>query len=237
MIRIITNTRFKQFFLLSVLLLSSAACAQVAQSESSGPIAVYPKSTPIAIAPPIPEKAVLVYRLFLELQVPNVETAAERAEDLSYRHGGYLVSTQTWYVDGRQNTTLVLAVPNINFEGLRLELRGLGKLVSESMSGELVDSYPRVHTPYSHITLHLRSYQTSPPVIDTGIGWDPVQTFRNAFGVFVKIFGFLADIAIWLLVVVGPFALLIGLGFILARRIRGREATDTEDQTSSSTQD
>jgi hypothetical protein len=211
--------------LISVLLLCSGACAMGGQLESAetDPIAVYPKQTPIAVAPPLPEQAVLVYRLFLEIQVPNVGTAAARAEDLAYRHGGYLVSTQSWYVDGRQNTTIVLAVPSVNFEGLRGELRGLGKLVSENLSGELIDSYPRAYTSYSHITLHLRSYAVEPPPVDPDRGWNPAKTFQDAFQVFIKVFGFLADIAIWLLVVVGPFALLFGLGFVLARRLRGRK--------------
>ena len=113
----IQNIKIKHmgcFIIMMVILLSGTACVMGDQLESSesAPIAVYPKHTPIAVAPPLPEQAVLVYRLFLELQVSNVGTASARAEDLAYRYGGYLVSTQSWYVDGRQNKTIVLAVPS-----------------------------------------------------------------------------------------------------------------------------
>ncbi|MBN2550223.1 MAG: hypothetical protein JXB15_13755 [Anaerolineales bacterium] len=53
-----------------------------------------------------------------------------------------------------------------------------------------------------------------------GIGWNPGRTLRSALGVFLSIFGFLADIIIWLLVVVGPFVLLGWGGMKLARRLR-----------------
>jgi hypothetical protein len=213
------------FIPLAVLLLVSAAC-YARGGEAPQQIATYPKNPPIAIAPPLPEHAVLVYQLYLELQVSNVEAAAAHAEQLAYRHGGYLVSSQTWYVDSRQNTTLILAVPTVNFESLRNDLHSLGSLASESLSGEIVESYPRGIMPYSHITLHLRPGAWSLPPVPSVSGWNPARTFQNAFAVFVKVFGFLVDILIWLLVLVGPFALLFWLGFAMARRMRGRRPTN-----------
>jgi len=220
--RLLKQAKVTIFLLICLLL---AACSYGGEAESSQPIAVYPKNTPIAVAPPLPERAVLVYRLFLELQVNNVKATAGRVEQLAYQHGGYLISTQTWFADGRQNTTMLIAVPTVNFEFLHAELRGLGKLISESKSGVLVDAYPRQHVPYSHVTVHLRSIEATIPIIEISNGWDPLHTFQNAFAVFLRIFGFLADIFIWLLVVVGPFALLFGLTFLIVRRFRKHKGT------------
>ena len=217
------HTLYRWFIPLALLVLICTACTASGEAGEPQQIAAHPKNTPIAVAPPLPERAVLVYHLYLELQVSNVDAAASRAEDLAYRHGGYLVSTQSWYVDGRQNTTLVMAVPTANFESLRRDLRGLGKLNSENISGELVQPYPRVQVPYSHITLHLRPSTLGLPPIAPRIGWDPVRTFQSAFAVFLKVFGFLADILIWVAVVIGPFALFFWLGIVLTRRLRSRK--------------
>jgi hypothetical protein len=220
------HKNLRWFIPLALLLLSCAACGGISQAETVQQIAAYPRNTPIAIAPPLPERAVLVYQLYLELQVANVEATASRAEDLAYRHGGYLVSTQSWYVDGRQNATLVIAVPNVNFDSLRRGLHNLGSLISERLSGELVEPYPRGQMAYAHITLQLRPSTLQLPPIDPGSGWSPMRTFQNAFAVFVRVFGFLADILIWLGVVVGPFALVLWLGIVVARRLRSRRPTN-----------
>ena len=88
---------------------------------------------------------------------------------------------------------------------------------------------PRGQLPYSHITLHLRPRLVSVPPIDPIEGWDPVRTFQNAFAVFVRIFGFMVDILIWITVVLGPFILVTWLGFLLVRRITtGKKASEGE---------
>jgi len=197
-----------------------SACATNQLMEASQPIASYPRQTPIAVAPPLPEQGILVYRAYLEMQVGNVERISSQVQELSYRYGGYLVSTQSWYVDENMNTSMVLAVPTANFEGLYHELRMLGNPISENISTEIVQTYPRGLVPYSHITLHLRPYPSKLPGIYIHSSWDPVRTFRNASGVFVRIFGFLADVLIWLLVVVGPFVLILWLGVLVIRRMR-----------------
>lgn len=55
--------------------------------------------------------------------------------------------------------------------------------------------------------------------------WDPAETFRAAFGVFLKLFQLLVDALIWIAVVAGPFVLM-GVGaVVILRRVReGRES-------------
>lgn len=214
-------------FIFFLLICSACTAENSAQPEL---IAAHPTNNPIAISPPLPKQAVLVYQLYLELEVRDVEAAARDASDLAYRHGGYPVSTQTWFVDDRQNMILVLAVPTINFDRLNQELHSLGRPVSESVTGEWQQPYPRGQVPYSHITLQLRPKVASIPSINLINGWDPLRTFQTAFAVFLRIFGFFADILIWLLVVVAPFALLAWLGFFLVRRIAGGKKDPRTDE-------
>jgi hypothetical protein len=49
--------------------------------------------------------------------------------------------------------------------------------------------------------------------------WRPARTLQQAFSVFLSIFGFLTDILIWVVVVVGPFLLIgLGIGLIIRKR-------------------
>lgn len=208
--------RAKRFLtsLITLFSLLLAGCSAIAAPEM---IASFPQSTPIAV---YPEHTTVVYSAYIELIVSSVDRAAERSAQLVYDYGGYLVSSQSWYVDGRKVSTLVLGVPTSSFERLRRALLGMGDLVSEQVTGELTTArYPEPQ--YSYITLHLRpSGGISLPPIDPP-GWDPGRTFQRAFTVFISIFGFLADILIWVAVVAGPFivvGLLLWLGIRWMRR-------------------
>ena len=166
------------------------------------PLAVLPRSAP-------QPGVMFVYDAWITLQVSSVVTAGERAENLAYRHNGYLESSSTWYQDDRQYMTLVLAVPSSDFEALRKDLLNLGSLQNEQVSGDWkgpYDSWPS----YSHITLTLQPRAFAWPEWPD-LGWNPGDTLRQAWGVFLSIFGFLVDILIWVVVVLGPFALM-GLG-------------------------
>jgi len=68
-------------------------------------------------------------RAYLEMIVADVDRAADRATQAAYDESGYLAGSQSWTIDGRKATTLVLAVPTINFQDLRRTLLGLGRLV------------------------------------------------------------------------------------------------------------
>jgi hypothetical protein len=163
---------------------------------------------------------VIVYRAYMELLVRDVDGAAERAARLAYDFGGYLEGSQSWYVDGRKATTVTLAVPTRNFQGLRQALLGLGTLMSENITGEPEDRrYGEPWDEFSHITLQLRPGGLNLPVFDPP-GWDPMRTLQQALNVSLSILGFLADILIWVVVVAGPFMLLGWLGWKLARRVK-----------------
>ncbi len=115
-------------------------------------------------------------------------------------------------------------MPSYNFESLRNELINLGQVINENMSGKPANPPPYDrYIEYSQITLQLRStkYYISPVEPP---GWDPMRTLRNAFSVFLSIFGFIADILIWILVVAGPFLLIgLGIGAILRQRRKSKE--------------
>jgi hypothetical protein len=65
--------------------------------------------------------------------------------------------------------------------------------------------------------------------LDVG-GWQPSNTIRTAFESLVHIVQGLADILIWLVIVILPFALLIYLGYRIYRRFRPRIIPTTTEQ-------
>jgi hypothetical protein len=199
---------------LALLALILTACGQ----STPEMIASYP-SSPANQPKLINNPAQIVYNAYIELEVANVDTAAERAQGQAYNYGGYLVSSQSWSQDGKKYTTLVLAVPVPSFDRLREALLKLGTLKNESVTGELV-SYGYGGQPnYSQITLHLKPRASGWPTVSIR-GWDPGATISQAFEVFITIFGFLVDVLLWLVIVIGPFALIGWGGWALARRLR-----------------
>jgi hypothetical protein len=186
-------------------------------------IGAHPKQSASTTGYAPPAHLLVVYTSHLTLEVADVSRAAEAATRLAYDHGGYLVSSHTWYQDGRKHTTLTLAVPVPQFDALRNALLGLGTLVGETVSGEPKPIRGDDWRTFSHITLHLQPAPSAFSLPKLPVtGWDPARTFERAFGVFAAIFTFLVDIVIWATVVVGPFVLM-GLGLrALARRMRPR---------------
>jgi hypothetical protein len=198
-----------------------AACSGSAAPQLIGS---YPKDTGSSptYAPP-PENLLVVYNAYLELEVYETDSAARRATQLAYDHGGYLVSSQSWYQNDRKYTTLTLAVPVAQFDAVRQSLLGLGTLIAENVSGDRVSTRYSVDgwNTFSNITVQLRPSPASIilPALPS-FGWNPARTFEQAFGVFASIFTFLVDIVIWVVVIVGPFVLM-GLGArALMRRLR-----------------
>ena len=183
----------------------------VACSNTDGleQIASYPKEKPIAVYPRTPESLV-VYNATFDMDVSNVEHAAERAKEIAFEQGGYLVSINSWFRDGEKHTTVLLAVPAHRFDSTRDDLLRLGTLAGEWISSELVPIGIGEQGTYSQITIYLHPKDSALPEISLP-KWRPVRTFGRAWNVFVSIFGFLLDIVIWVIVVVGPF-LLIGWG-------------------------
>jgi len=192
--------------------------------SAKGPklIAEYPagnQSTSIKPAWPTLHEFRLVYYAFLVLEVSNLDRAASKAEAIAYDYGSYLVRSDSWSREGRKQVTLVFAVPMPNFEDFRQALMDLGKLQTERVWGEWVQHSPSNLPNYAEVTLQLQSRRLDWPSLPID-GWNPGRTFERAVEVFVKIFGFILDILIWVAVVLGPFALLAWLGWKLAIRLR-----------------
>jgi hypothetical protein len=201
--------------ILVILVFLLSGCAATAEPVE---IASFPMVTPIAKYPPDP----IPYRTYIEVLVADVDRAAESATYRVTVFNGYLVSSDSWYVDGRKVISMELAVPTTNFENLRQDLLSLGHVINESLSAQPADSPPYIHPiGYSRITLQLQSagYYVPPPVMPPPPAWRPVRTLQQAFSVFLTIFGFLTDILIWVVVVAGPFLLIgLGIGAILRKR-------------------
>jgi hypothetical protein len=212
-----SHLRFFISILLIALFLAGCSGSAMPQLIASYPSQNQAESTHPQYIPP----SQYVYDSYIELEVSNPDRIAGRAEDLTYDHGGYLVSSQSWRTDGKKTLTLVLAVPVANFESLHDSLLQLGSVVSEHVSGEWVSTGygSNEWNIYSQITLQLRPKVVSWPDISLG-GWHPLDTLENALGVSLTIFGFLINILIWVVVVMGPFVLIVWGGRWLYRRLR-----------------
>ncbi|MCL4506839.1 MAG: DUF4349 domain-containing protein [Chloroflexi bacterium] len=196
--------------------LALAACSSASPSQ----IASYPRSTPVeptSIArEPYPRGEVIPYDADIELAVGNVDVAAERATELAYQYGGYPAGSQSWFQDGQKHIQLELSVPAYRFDSLRRDLLDLGTLIADRVSNE-VASPGDARGRMTHVTVHLRPAVIAFPF---DAGWNPAQTFASAFGVVASIFRVLADIAIWLVVVIGPFALIGLVVWVVVRQLR-----------------
>lgn len=171
---------------------------------------------------------VVVYTVWMELEVRDPAAAAEKASQMAYDSGGYLSASQSWYQGDDPYITLELAVPTPRVDELRRKLAGLGDLLSERVAGEL-SSAPPGRTPFSTIHVQLRQGGFSLPDFPTPRwplpDWRPLRTLAQAWQVFLAIFGFLVDVLIWLLVVPGPFVLLAWVAVRLWRRRQRRSLT------------
>ncbi len=201
--------------------LALAACSGSATPQLIGS---YPKGGESrATYPPPPANLLVVYNAYLELEVSNVDSAADRATQAAYDRGGYLVSSQAWYQGNRKYITLTLAIPVAQFESTKKALLRLGALITENTSGQPVNtgSGATDWNTFSNITVQLRS---TPAAVELpslpSTGWNPAHTFEQAFGIFAAIFTFLIDAVIWVAVVVGPFVLMGYGARSLLRRIR-----------------
>jgi len=152
----------------------------------------------------------VVYDASLVLDVWDPDEAASTAAQIAYENGGYLESARSWFDGGDKHVIVVLVVPGPGFDTVYSQVRGLGKVITEQIDGE-AESYrePDGDTRFSHITLefHPRGFAFNIPSPNLN-EWRPLRTFQRAFRVFAAIFGFLVDMVIWVLVLIGPFAAL-----------------------------
>ncbi len=214
--------RYRQLLWAGVLLLVLAAC----QGSRPQMIASYPQNPDSGGHPPLQiYPAQVTYNASMDMAVSDVEEAASQAQSLAQSYGGYLLSSQSWLQDNQEYMTVSLAVPAYNFDALHSALLGLGKLISERVSGELTYTSPGGTPNWSYITLNLQPRNMSFPSFSLG-GWHPLATLEKALGVSATIFGFILDVIIWILVVIGPFVLLGWLAYIIFCRIRRQNTSE-----------
>jgi len=158
-----------------------AGCA--VGEETPQLIASYPNSNPTGVQPDTPQ-GLVVHNANLEIQVLNVNRAAEKAVNITQEYSGYLASSQAWYQDGDLHTSLVLAVPVFYFDKVYRALLGLGDLVSERVSGDLRPPGDGEYEwgMFSRITLHLHPKHPVIPAINMP-DWRPLNTFTKALRV------------------------------------------------------
>jgi len=190
--------RWMKIMTFTGMLLALAAC-----SKSGTPlqIATFPSGGEGEAYAPHPGG--YVYSAQMEIEVFDPAEAASRAGKLADENGGYMVSSHTNRWDRQEQVTVVLAVPAYNFDSLHAALLRLGRLHSERISG----GWDGISwTDFSEITVTFSPSGLSWPNL---VGrWNPGRTLQRAFDVFLMIFGFLADLLIWAVVVVGPFVLI-----------------------------
>ena len=195
----------KQFLVLLILLnLSLAAC-----SGAPKQIATYPQEKPVARPGTPPAAATSMMPTSSWRSGAPSQRPRGTAIDLTQDYGGYLANSQSWWVDGEQQVSLSLSVPAVNFDKLYSALQRLGTVTSEHVYGRWDGSGDGWRTT-SQITLLLRDSSPGWPRLSLG-DWHLLDTLQQAWHVSTSLFGFLLDMLIWALVVVGPF-ILIGLG-------------------------
>ncbi len=72
----------------------------------------------------------------MALEVANTDAAVQSATDIAVAAGGYIISQQLYVENENRFATMQLAVPVEQFETTLRALRGLGRVLSESASGE-----------------------------------------------------------------------------------------------------
>ena len=212
------NTRrFPTIILLSALLALLAACST---SPSAGPkpiaVAEFPRVTPIAVYPGRPGD---IAQAGIQLLVDDPGQAAASAISLAARYGGYLAGQSPWQAGYYPVIVLDLVIPQRSFEDFYREALKLGTPTGEVSWTLSEPAGPVDPTRYLLVNLTLRARSTA-PLLPGDTGWDPGRTLRQAWGVFVSIFGFLVDILIWIVVVAGPFIAIAAAIYFALRRIR-----------------
>lgn len=201
---------FRRLLLIALPLLL-AACAS---SNAPQLIGAAPKVTSV----PPPPGTIIRYDSNLTLEVWDVSAAADRAAQIAYDYGGYVSDSQMWKAGNDIYATVTLAVPVAQFDSAREAVLRLGTLVNETLTGDTLPSgYAAEWYNYSTLTVNLRPVNTA-RVWPAPRGWNPADTAGRAFGVFVLIFRWIVDAAIWVAVVAGPFVLMgLGLRSLLRR--------------------
>ena len=188
-----------------ILLVAGLACAVAACAGPSTPqlIGTYPQGGGPSNPQPDyggsvpPQNLYIAYNAALELEVDRPAATVYSVQSIAERSGGYLLTSRTWTERGDEYAEASIAVPVYAFESVRSQLRSLGEVRSESVSGELRDGSPGYlggAASFSNITVTLRP--------DSANWWRKIGSFFS--GALTVIFWTLA-------VVTPPFLMIVGL--------------------------
>lgn len=219
--------KFTFIVLLVCMLFVASGCAG---NGDGGPslIGVYPSSRDYdEYIVPLPDPAVVVYHAMIDMRVRSISKAFEEIKDLAYEYGGFITTAQIWYEDRDENATVVVSAPVYNFDLIYDEIMRIGTIESETIRGEL-DPYPGYgHDEWVMSTITINLSERSSLHLPEFPDWHAANTFRQAFGVVAVIFRFLFDAAIWIVVVLGPFAL---IGWVARKLWQGRQIPNTRTE-------
>lgn len=196
----------------SLAMMALAGCSGSATPQLIGS---YPRnSAPTPVMP-----AGRTYSTALQVEVPDVDAAAQQATQLAYSYGGYLAASQSWYQDNRLHTLLNLAVPGAQFDALRRSIAALGRLVDEHLTSQPVPWPPYSESPQAMVSV---TFTTAQPASEwpgpPDSAWNPARVYGQAFAFFTGLFLVLIDVIIWVSVVAGPFVLMgLGLRWLIRR--------------------
>ena len=204
------------FISVGVLILLSSCLTACSALATPRQIASYPLDTPDP-----PPGVARVYEIYLELEAPDVDEAANSAIQMTYQVGGLLMKSHSWQQEANKHTTLVIAVPAARSEAFKWALLGLGIPIHDVLSSQIISRSADSPNTYVYFTVHLQPRRgmlsTFPPT-----GWHPMRTLVKAWSVSVSIFSFLVDILIWITFVPGPF-IMIGVGVLyIIQRCRSK---------------
>ena len=170
-----------------VLVLMTAACSgqgQFGTQEGSGQLAeepaggdaagapaADPAARPAAAAPDVRPSVIKTANLEVEVPSDAFGRSISDVGAIAARHGGYVVSTSVGGADARRGSTTI-RVPAERFEQALGEIRALGEVRSETVSGqdvgqEFVDLEARLRNLQAQEAVLLRLYDEAATIQDT----------------------------------------------------------------------
>jgi len=146
---------------------------------------------------PPPQNLYIAYNAALDMEVDHPNYAVYSVRAIAEHSGGYLLNSRTWSEGGDEYAEATVAVPVGNFESVKAQIRSLGTVRAESVSGEIRNGSPTYldgAASFSNITVSLKP---------------------NAANWLMKIGGFVGGVIVglfWLFVwIMPPFLMLVGL--------------------------
>jgi hypothetical protein len=161
----------------------------------------------------------------IEMLVDNTDQAISQVTQLTADLQGYVITSQTWYVDGFKHVTLKLGIPSNSYEGMLNQLYDLGlRVIKENVSSPQVNSEDEVsqlETAKIIVLTLVPQFITPSPtatLVPTATP-DPLPWGTgNTSVVFAGVRQSTVEVLIGLTSVLGTVALVLGFLFGLVRR-------------------